>query len=187
MRRKDREMDKGFGLAVIDKAQCGVLSVVDKDNEPYSIPLSIVREGDKLYFHSAKEGTKIDLFESDPMVSVVFVGDVKVPDLYSKEELELIAKDDKKSTALASTVFTTQYESTVVKGKVKKVDNLETKIKVLKLICKKYTPDKLDYFDSAVRSGLERTSIYSIDIQEITSKRKRFDQNGEEMKWGRME
>lgn len=51
MRRRDREMNREFGLEVIDKSIYGVLSIVADDNEPYSIPLSIVRDGNKLYFH----------------------------------------------------------------------------------------------------------------------------------------
>ena len=53
MRRKDREMSAEFGLSVIDKAQFGVLSLVNMENEVYSLPLSIARDGDRLYFHSA--------------------------------------------------------------------------------------------------------------------------------------
>ena len=56
MRRKDREMDKDFGLEVIDKSKYGVISLVDNNNMPYSVPLSIVRDGDMLYFHSATVG-----------------------------------------------------------------------------------------------------------------------------------
>lgn len=50
MRRKDREMDREFGLKVIDKATYGVLAMVD-EGKPYCIPLSIVRDGNTLYFH----------------------------------------------------------------------------------------------------------------------------------------
>jgi nitroimidazol reductase NimA-like FMN-containing flavoprotein (pyridoxamine 5'-phosphate oxidase superfamily) len=44
MRRKDREMNKEFGIEVIDNSRYGVVSVIDEDNEPYGIPLSIVRD-----------------------------------------------------------------------------------------------------------------------------------------------
>lgn len=54
MRRKDRAMNKEFGLKLIDKSDYGVVSMVDSENKPYSLPLSIVRDEQLLYFHSAK-------------------------------------------------------------------------------------------------------------------------------------
>ncbi|NLW22560.1 MAG: pyridoxamine 5'-phosphate oxidase family protein [Tissierellia bacterium] len=186
MRRKDREMGVDFALEVIDKAQYGVLSMVDGE-EAYGIPLSIVRDGNSLYFHSAMDGRKVRIFERNPKVSIAFVGDVKVPELYSKEELEEIAKDESKIGLLISKVFTTEYESAVVKGRIALVEDEEERIKALRLICEKYTPSKMDYFHLAIKPGLNRTNIYRIEMEEIKAKRKKYDKDGEEMKWGRME
>ena len=187
MRRKDREMSREFGLEVIDKARYGVISMIDEYNEPYGIPLSIVRDKSTLYFHSAMDGRKVKIFEKNPNVSISFIGEIKIPEKYTKGELDEIAKDESKAVLLISSVFTTEYESAVVKGKVRLVEDEEEKIKAMRLICEKYTSTKMDYFDIAVKSGLKRTNIYEVEIEEITAKRKKYDKNGEEMKWGRME
>ncbi|WP_042679218.1 pyridoxamine 5'-phosphate oxidase family protein [Anaerosalibacter massiliensis] len=187
MRRKDREMTREFGMEVIDKSRYGIISMIGEDNEPYGIPLSIVRDGNNLYFHSAMGGRKVKIFEKEPKVSVAFVGETKIPENYTKEELDEIIKDESKAVLLISKVFTTEYESAVVIGKVKLVEDEEEKIKAMKLICEKYTPTKMDYFDMAIKAGLKRTNVYRIEIEEIKAKRKRYDINGEEMKWGRME
>jgi len=175
MRRKDREMGKKFGMEVIDKSIYGIISMIDENNEPYGIPLSIVRDENILYFHSAMDGKN---------VSVAFIGETKIPENYTKDELDEIAKDESKAALLTSNVFTTEYESAVVKGRVKLVENEEEKIKAMKLICEKYTPAKMDYFNMAIKAGLKRTNVYKIEIEEIKSKRKKYDINGEEMKWG---
>lgn len=187
MRRKDREMDREFGIQIIDKSRYGIVSVIGENNEPYGIPLSIVINGNNLYFHSAKDGKKVNIFEKNPEVSVAFVGETKIPENFSKEELDEIAKNKSKASVLISKVFTTEYESAIVKGKIRLVENEEEKIKSLKLICEKYTPNKMDYFQLAIESGLKLVNIYKIEINEITAKRKKYDINGEEMKWGRME
>ena len=187
MRRKDREMDKDFGLEVIDKSKYGVISLVDNNNMPYSVPLSIVRDGDMLYFHSATAGEKVDLFNLEPRVNIVFVGQVQVPNLYSKEELEDLSKDKKNANTLVSRVFTTQFESAIVKGKIAKIEDKDKKIKVLKMICEKYTPDKMILFDIGAESGVDKVLIYGIKIEEISAKRKKFDESGKEMKWMRKE
>ena len=186
MRRKDREMNREFGLEVIDKSRYGVVSMIDKDNEPYGIPLSIVRYENILYFHSAMDGRKVKIFEKNPNVSISFVGETKIPENYTKGELDEIAKDESKSVLLISRVFTTEYESVVMKGKVRLIEDKEEKIKAMRLICEKYTPTKMDYFDVAIKSGLKRTNVYGIEIEEIKAKRKKYDIHGEEMKWGRM-
>jgi nitroimidazol reductase NimA-like FMN-containing flavoprotein (pyridoxamine 5'-phosphate oxidase superfamily) len=185
MRRKDREMDKSFALEVIDKSKYGVASVVDKNNMPYSLPLSIVRDNDMLYFHSARAGDKVELFDLEPNVNVVFVGEVEVPDLYSKDELQELSKDKKNASIVVSTVFTTEFESAIVKGKISKVEDVNRKIDVLRLICKKYTPDKMILFDIGAEAGVDKVKIYGIRIEEITAKRKKFDEFGDEMKWMR--
>ena len=64
MRRKDRERDEKFALGVIDSAPYGVMALTDENGEPYAIPLSPVRIGGFLYFHSAHEGTKNDIIKS---------------------------------------------------------------------------------------------------------------------------
>lgn len=175
MRRKDREMDKEFAFRIIDNSAFGLVSMVDEVGMPYGIPLSIVREENYLYFHSAMVGRKVEIFRREPYVSVAFIGKVQVPDIYIVEELEEIIKD--KSSAgriLASNVFTTEFESAIVFGKVKLLEEDEDKIKGLRLICEKYTSTKMKYFPIAIKSGLKRTNVYKIDIQEIRAKRKKI-------------
>lgn len=187
MRRKDREMGRGFALKVIDKSRYGVVSMVDNDNKPYSIPLSIVREEDLLYFHSAKGGTKVDLLQNETYVQAVFVGETHIPENFSKDQLEEMSKDSAKGIQFISKVFTTEFESAIVSGKVHLVEEDKEKIKALRLVCEKYTPSKMDYFEIAIKSGLDKTNVYRIEIEDIKAKRKKYDINHEEMKWERME
>lgn len=187
MRRKDREMNKEYGLQLIDRSNYGVVSMVDSKNKPYSLPLSIVRDGDLLYFHSAKGGKKVELLKDNTNVSIVFVGKINIPENFSKDELDEMSKSEAKAIEFISKVFTTEFESTIVDGRVFKVEDRNEKVKALELICKKYTPDKMDYFPIAIKAGLEKVNIYSVKIKNITAKRKKYDKNNEEMKWERME
>lgn len=179
-------MNKEFALSVIDKSTYGVVSMIGEDNEPYGIPLSIVRDGDTLYFHSAMDGDKVRILNKNPSVSVAFIGETKIPENYTENELDEIVKDESKAVLLISSVFTTEYESAVVKGQVKLVEDEEEKINAMKLVCEKYTPTKMKYFHVAINSGLKRTNVYKIEIDNITGKRKKYDEHGKEMKWGRL-
>ena len=187
MRRKDREMSLEFGLEVIDRSEFGVLSLVDQKGEVYSVPLSIVRDGMQLYFHSAKSGTKNTLLEEGKRVRVVFVSDIQVPELFQNSQLDQILTGEKGMEMLGSKVFTTEFASAIVTGKIAIEESDEGKRRALRAICEKFVPGKMSYFEAAAEGALSITSIYRVDIEEITAKRKKFDANGEEMKFQRME
>ncbi|MFB0918639.1 MAG: pyridoxamine 5'-phosphate oxidase family protein [Clostridiaceae bacterium] len=182
MRRKDREMNREFGFDLIDRADYGVLSVVDGD-APLSVPLSMVRYGNYLYFHSAREGRKTDVFYDGINVTVVFVADVKVPELFGDDELSKIAIDESKFSVLVSSVFTTEFASVIVTGTLEEVLDEDEMLHALELVCKKYTPTKMEYFNSAVLSGAKHTRVYKVMIEELTSKRKKYAKDGHELKF----
>ena len=65
MRRKDREMDREFALAVTDKCEYATLAMAAKDGEPYGVPVTSARDGEKIYFHCAKavSYTHLDVYK----------------------------------------------------------------------------------------------------------------------------
>ena len=179
-------MDRDFGLGIIDNSHYAVLAVVDEHNKAYAVPISPARVGDVLYIHSAKEGRKVDLIKHDSPVVLTFVGEVQVP-APIKEEDFLEAKDDNQLASITSKHFTTEFESAIIVGKAVIVEDTEEKIEGLRAISQKYTPENMKYFDDAAKASIDRTMVIKIEINEITAKRKKYDVNGDEMKWGRME
>ncbi|MEG2338368.1 MAG: pyridoxamine 5'-phosphate oxidase family protein [Clostridium sp.] len=164
MRRVDREMDRDFALEVVDKCTYGVVSMVMTSGEPYCVPLSIVRVGENIYFHCALKGDKIDGFNNKSRVCISCVGDV-IP---SKNQ------------------FTTEFSSAIVKGNISLVEDREESIDALRALCLRYTPDNMGEFDHAIERSLGITAVYKVSIDEVTGKRKKFDSDGREMKFGRM-
>ena len=185
MRRTDRKMGQDFALSVIEKAAYCVISMIDEDGNPYALPFSFVYHDKEIFIHSAKKGTKVDIFARNPRVCITCVGEVKVPDLYNEKELDSFIMDSK--NLFASKVYTTEYESAIFDSRVTLVQDNDKKIEALKLLCEKYTPCKMKYFDYAMETSLNVTNIYSLTIENLTGKRKKFDSHGEEMKNGRME
>ncbi len=183
MRRKDREMDRAFGEFVIDSAVFGSLAVYDEKLGITNLPLSIIRIEDNLYFHSAKVGEKVDFFKSNPTVCISFVTDVKVPNNYSAEELESFKTDKSRAKDLISNVFTTEFASCVVRGNIGLVEDEKEKIEAMRIICEKYTPDKMEFFNMAIEAGLSRVNIYKINTSNLTSKRKKYNSKGIELKY----
>lgn len=151
MRRKDREMPKEFAIDVADKCEYAFLSVVDENNMPYCVPISIVREGEHIYFHSAHDGFKIDCLRHNANVCLACVGDTyRLPDK-----------------------FTTKYESAIIRGIAVEITENAEKIFALKKLCERHTPTNMGNFDAAIENSLSRTAVWRIDVTEITGKRKK--------------
>ena len=182
MRRKDREMDPNFAREVIDRSQYGVLACVTPAGKPYAIPLSIARDGDRLLFHSATSGSKVDYLPDGQEVALTFVSYVQVPELFSPEELAKMANESGAASRLGSKVFTTEFESAFVQGKVYELTDPSDKLVGLRCICQKFTPDKMALFELAANGALRITKVYEIRIESLTGKRKRFDAQGNELK-----
>ena len=148
MRRKDREQPGEFALAVADNCAYSVMATVNPDGSPYCIPLSFAREGEWLYFHSAKEGHKIENLRRDSRVCISCVGEVKaVPGSFSL-----------------------YYESAVIKGTASEITSPEEKINALALISRRYTPDNMAAFNETIERELDLTSVWKIRIDEISGK-----------------
>lgn len=151
MRRKDREMDKNFALAVADKCEYAVLSLISPEGKPYAIPLSVVCEGEYMYFHCAMEGEKIDCMRNNPNGCMVCIG----------------------STEVQADKFTTKFESAIIKGQLSEVTDEAKKIHVLRILCEKYTPTNMADFDNAIARSISRTAIWKMSINKITGKCKK--------------
>ncbi len=151
MRRKDLERPAEFGLELIDRCEYGVMALTDTEGAPYAVPLNLVRDGDRLYFHCATEGKKTDSLRKNPAVCVSFAGGVKpVPDK-----------------------FTTLYQSATVFGEASEVTSADEKIRALRLLCEKLAPSNMADFDKAIDRSLGRTAVWKIDIKELTAKEKK--------------
>jgi len=84
--------------------------------------------------------------------------------------------------------FTLQYKSAMAVGKAEIVTDRDEKIEALKAICLRFLPKHMEAFDDAISRSLERTAVVKITLTEPpTGKRKQYDKEGEEMKYGRME
>ena len=143
----------------------------DESGMPYSVPLSLARDDDKtFYFHCALEGKKLDLLAKKPNVCLSAVAKCK-PTVGPKDGS-----------------FTLEFKSAIAFGKAELVSNNQEKVEALRLICQRFLPQHMDAFNDAIERSLARTAVVKITLTEPpTGKRKQYDANGEEMKYGRME
>ncbi len=166
MIRKDREMPREFAESIVDKCEWAVMAMTDADGFPYCIPLTIARDGNFIYFHAGKAiGKKAAALAADSRICMTCVGDTK----------------------RASDKFTTEFESAVLTGTASEVEDEQEKIHALRLICERHTPANMAEFQQAMERSLSNTAVWKITIGEMTGKRKKYDKDGTELKYGRME
>lgn len=160
MRRSDREMPMDFALAVVDKCEWATLAMTDSENNPYCVTVSIARNGNEIYFHTAKVGAKIDCLKHNNHLCISCVGD----------------------TYRLPNSFTTEYESAIVYGLASEITDELDKIAILKLLCARHTPHNMANFDIEIKENLHRTGVWKIIIQKVTGKCLKYDKNGKELK-----
>ncbi|MFC4805712.1 pyridoxamine 5'-phosphate oxidase family protein [Filifactor villosus] len=167
MRRKDRKMSEEFALSVLKKCEYSTLAMVNEEGRPYCIPVSPVLDEERkaVYFHCAGAGYKVELLKKHPEVCMSGVG-----------ETRLVPEEN-----------TTEFESFVLEGRAEFVGEEEEKIHALRLIMEKFAPSNIHNFQEALDRSLKITAVVKISIRSISGKRKKYDTQGKEMKWQRME
>ena len=84
MRRKKQALSKEDCVAILNRGTSGVLALAGDDNYPYAVPISYVYDGEKLYFHCAKSGHKLDAINRNEKVSFCVIDqDQIVPEEYT--------------------------------------------------------------------------------------------------------
>ncbi|MEG1312655.1 MAG: pyridoxamine 5'-phosphate oxidase family protein [Romboutsia sp.] len=147
MRRQKREIDISNIEIILNKGEYGTLATISGDGYPYSLPISYVYYDKSIYFHSARDGHKIENIKNHEKVSFSVVGDTEV--LPSK--------------------FSTKYESVVIFGTAKEVYEEEKEVALLKLI-EKYSPKFLEEGKVYISKAKDITNVVKIKIDHITGK-----------------
>lgn len=152
MRRKDRQISHEEALEILQNGEYGFLATVDKNNQPYVVPLSYVFIENEIFFHCAFSGQKIDNIAYEEKVCFSVVG--KTQPVYDKN-------------------FTTYFESVIVYGKARIVAAMDVKTAVLFALAQKYLPDSMDMAEGAIKGSISRTGIVALAIDHISGKAKR--------------
>lgn len=150
MRRKDREISDRNAINEIIR-RCKVCRIAFCENgQPYVLPLNFGYDGVHLYFHSAKDGKKIEIIKQNNRVGFEF-------DILHK----II-------TAENPCEWGTKYESVVGSGIAELIESRQEKAKALQCILSQYGGSFNEFKDSALSSvTIIRVTIVSIRGKEM--------------------
>lgn len=152
MRRKKKEI--GCSKIIDDLlASCpvGRLGTNGKDGYPRIKPLNFVYLNGKIYFHSAKEGEKIDDIVRDSRVAFEI-----------DEPIGYVKSNDNPCSAKYL------YRSLMMRGKAAIVTDDKESLLALRSLMEKYQPE--GGYRDFLPEKLNVTAVVRIDIEEVTGK-----------------
>ena len=155
MRRKDREIvDIDEIKDIVDR--CDICRIaLNNDGYPYILPLNfgvdVENESLTLYFHSALEGYKLELFKKDNRASF---------EMDCNHKLEYFEERG---------YCTYSYESVIGRGHIVIIEDEQEKFKALEILMDHYHPGKKAWFNPA---AIPRTAVYKLVVEALSAKRK---------------
>jgi nitroimidazol reductase NimA-like FMN-containing flavoprotein (pyridoxamine 5'-phosphate oxidase superfamily) len=148
MRRAEREIkDRQAIEDILHRATVCRLAVCD-GHVPYVVPLSFGFEDNRLYFHSAREGRKIEVIEANPQVS--FEVDL---------DHEVVPGD-------IPCGWTVRYRSVVGFGQARLLEDVAQKKRALDIILGHYGCGASEYTQGA----FDEVAVVEVEIESLTGK-----------------
>ncbi len=148
MRRVDRELSRKEVEDILRKATHGTLALEGADGYPYAVPVSYAYKDDKIVFHSALEGQKIESLRKNPKVSMA-----------------VITGDD-----VVEEKFTTHFRSAMVFGTAEIVQEGEDLYWAMRTLLEKYSPHHLEGGEKYMKSALGKYCAVIISVEHLTGK-----------------
>lgn len=150
MRRKKQMLSDEESISVLQKCTSGVLAVMGDGGYPYAVPLSYVydEKANKIYFHSAKAGHKIDAVRKMDKVSFCVV------------EQDLIVPER----------FTTYYRSVIAFGRMRVIESGEERQAAINKLITRYSPNESSENIQKEINTASQFYIMEMSIEHMTGK-----------------
>ncbi len=149
MKRKKQLLSHLESIKILEKYTSGALGLIGDGNYPYTVPLSYVYSNNKIFFHAAKSGYKIDAIKNN-----------------NKASFCIIEKDDVKMKE-----YTTYYRSVIVFGRVFIIEDEDKKREAIEKLAIKYYPnDNKENRNNIINKEYNAMCMIELDIEHITGK-----------------
>ena len=147
MRRKNQLLSMEDTMAVMARCTNGVFACCGDRDYPYAVPVNYVYYNDKIYFHSAKAGHKIDSINKNAKVSFAVV-----------DEDTIVSKE-----------YTSYFRSVIAFGKARIVEGNE-RYEAFRALVEKYSGDMPEEDKQKEINGCTQALIIAVDVEYITGK-----------------
>jgi nitroimidazol reductase NimA-like FMN-containing flavoprotein (pyridoxamine 5'-phosphate oxidase superfamily) len=149
MRRANRAIPEEAAKQLLEQSRRGVLAVNGDGGYPFAIPVNYFydRENEKIYFHGAKTGQKVDALKKSDKVCFT---------VYGNEHFE---PGD----------WAPYMQSTVVFGRCRLIEDAAATEAKVRALAAKYYPSA-EEIDEEVAKSIRGVQLYEITIEHLTGK-----------------
>ena len=148
MRRSKQLLPREVAVEILERNTSGVLALSGDEGYPYAVPMSYVYADGKIYFHSAKNGHKIDAIQRNEKASFCVIDqDQIVPEKY-----------------------TTFFRSVIVFGRLRLVEDMEEMRRIAATLAMKYSADFKEGIPKEINASIRNMAILELTIDHITAK-----------------
>ena len=149
MYKKDRQMSAEAVEKAFSAGNHGTLAVNGDDGYPYAIPVNYFydRNEQKIYFHGARAGHKVDALRASDKVCFTVYGNETI-----REE-----------------AWAPYMQSTVVFGRCRLLETGEETLALLKRFAMKYYPDE-KLADEEIAQAGRAAQVFEIEIEHLSGK-----------------
>ena len=148
MRRTKCALKTETAEKILREGSYGVLALTGDDGYNYAVPLNYALEDNKIYFHSALTGHKIDAIQNNCKVSFCVV--------------------DKHNVIPAE--FTTYFTSVIAFGKIRIAEDDAEKTHALELLADKFCPNADKNLREKEISRINAVKILVLEIEHLSGK-----------------
>ena len=148
MRRKRQQLSDEESVDILQRATSGTLALLGDGGYPYAVPISYVYSDNKLYFHSALSGHKVDAIRNCDKASFCVI---EADDVKPKE-------------------YTTYFRSVIAFGRISIVEDEAEKMAAARLLSERYNHDDEEGFRKEIEKGFARMLAIRFDIEHLTGK-----------------
>ena len=149
MRLTKQQLSDEEARTILEKGGTGTLALLGDEGYPYSVPVNYMYEDGCIYFHSAKDGHKVDAIARE-----------------SKASMSVITKD-----VLMPEKYTTDYCSVIVFGNITLITEDEKKHRMIYSFTKKFCSEYESGIDAEIDGAWNRLHVYELKIEHMTGKR----------------
>ena len=148
MRRFKQQLPEEVSIEILQKADSGVLAVLDEAGYPYTVPMSYIYANGKIYFHSASTGHKIEAIKN-----------------YDKASFCIISEDE-----VVPEKFSTLYRSVIAFGKLRFIEDREEMRNITTDLAMKYSADFKEMIPKRIDEAIHRMAIIEMEIEHLSGK-----------------
>lgn len=149
MRRSRQALSAAACEEILEAGTSGVLALADAEGFPYTVPLSYLYSGGRIWFHCATAGCKLDLMRANPQASFCVIGQDQV----------------------VPAEYTTRYRSVVARGILREVTDEAAKREAIRRLTRKYAPaEPEEAMEAEIRQYWNALCILELEITQLTGK-----------------